>query len=192
MSDRIGFSECWMRQYQDQILSYARRLTGNHADAQEIVQETFLRAHRALTERYSEERIRDLSPRPWLFRIAHNLALNLVRSRRGRREESLSDPHATELVSPLRPGSEPGRRPEIDRMEDALRGLDRGCRAVVLLRFMEEMSYGEIAAVLGTSEAAVRGRVFRALRRLRRLLEESEGDNEMQRGRSPAGRLSNG
>ena len=64
-------------------------------------------------------------------------------------------------------------------MEAALRLLDRGCREVVLLRFMAEMSYGEIAAVLGATEAAVRGRVFRALRRLRRLLKESENDNEM-------------
>ena len=174
-----GLMESWMRQYQDQIFSYAWRLTGNHADAQEIVQDTFLRAHRALMERYSQDRLRDLSPRPWLCRIAHNLALNLLRSRRRRKEESLSDPLVAEPASHLCPGSELSHRQELGRMEAALRLLDRGCREVVLLRFMAEMSYGEIAAVLGATEAAVRGRVFRALRRLRRLLKESENDNEM-------------
>lgn len=177
--DEEGAVETLIRTYQDQIFSYALRLLRNRFDAQEVAQDTFLRGHCALTRLYSEEKCRRLALRPWLFRITHNLVRNRLRSRRGLGQEGLS-----EAFPPDGPMSCHGRNAvqdlisaeERERLERAIGRLNQDYRDVILLRFMEELPYLEIAAVTGVSEAAVRAKVFRALRRLRKLLDESGGE----------------
>src|SRR5437868_14440770 len=84
-----GAVELLVRTYQDQLFGYALRLLQDRSDAQEVTQDAFLRAYQALTRRYGEEQCRALALRPWLFRIARNLAYNRRRARRSAQEEPL-------------------------------------------------------------------------------------------------------
>ena len=173
---------CLVRRYGDGLYGYALRLLGDSGEAQEVVQDAFLRAHTALTSRYSAEQCRTLALRPWLFRITRNLALNRRRAQRGRHEEPLpepdgSHPPALRCDEPL--GARLERQADRARLEQALAGLNASGREAIVLRFVEELSYAEIAAVVGAGEAVVRGRVFRALRHLRAALEKMEADDDL-------------
>ncbi|HEX9067824.1 MAG TPA: RNA polymerase sigma factor, partial [Ktedonobacterales bacterium] len=75
-----GF-ECLVREQQHHVYAFAWSLTGNPQDAEDVSQEAFIRAWRALCG-YDRERIRALRPRPWLFAIAHNVWRNRVRGKR--------------------------------------------------------------------------------------------------------------
>jgi len=177
-----GAIERLVRLYQDALFSYALRLLRDRFDAQEVVQDALLRAIRALTLRYDEERCKDLDLRPWLFRITRNLAYNWRRARRYSAEVPLTETNDS-------PGQSFQSQAAAERMPDdleqqasmqmALDRLSSGVRELILLRFMEEMSYAEIAAVVNSSESSVRGRVFRTLRKLRRALEKIGVRNAM-------------
>lgn len=156
--------------FQDPLYGYACRLLGEPAEAQEATQDVFLRAHRALTVLYDEERCRTLNLRPWLFRIARNLCYNYLRARRARPVEPLPSPdgyHAGPLrIAPVDADSRDARS-RLGDLDRAMAWLSPASRELVELRFVERMSYAEIAAILGGSEAAVRGKVFRTISRLR-------------------------
>jgi RNA polymerase sigma-70 factor (ECF subfamily) len=168
-----GSLEQMIRAYQDQIYAYALRLLRNSFDAQEVTQDVFVGAHRALTLKYDEERCRRLELRPWLFRIMRNLALNRLRARRAVQEEPFSAALREPAVfSGTRAGCGFGNPPDLEELESAQARLKPAARELIVLRFMEGLSYAEIAKVLGTTEASARGKVFRALQRLKLLLRE--------------------
>src|SRR2546428_13437090 len=79
--DLEGCFERLVREYQDRLYSFAHRLTGNSEDAEEIAQDAFVRAYRAM-KTYPTERIRTLSLKAWLYRITLNVARNRMRARR--------------------------------------------------------------------------------------------------------------
>lgn len=154
--------------YQDALFSYAFHLTADQEDARDVTQETFIRAYRTLTAEYDEARCRSLALRPWLFRTLRNLALNRLRARR--RMDAAVSALADEPVAghaSLSPWSRV-------RLEQALRQLDPEDREMILLRFMEEMRYADIASVCGGTEAVLRGRVFRALCKLRVIMKKED------------------
>ncbi|HVT42836.1 MAG TPA: RNA polymerase sigma factor [Thermoanaerobaculia bacterium] len=157
------------------LFNYVRRILLNDQDAQEVVQDTFIRAHHALTRQYTAERCAALALRPWLFRIGRNLAYNKRRDAPGRREEALSQaehPRFRPLVPAVHLVSELEKREEIARLDRAIAGLPSETRELIALRFIEEMSYGEIAKTTGFTEASLRGKIFRSLRLLRDALAE--------------------
>jgi RNA polymerase sigma-70 factor (ECF subfamily) len=172
-----GSVEQLVRCYQDQLFSFALRLLRDPMDAQEVTQDAFIRAIRALTIQYDAERCRNLALRPWLFRITRNLAFNRSRARHLIPEERLepdSNGHKAALLRAEKLQRDP-RPPRVtEALELALKLLNSENRALVLLRFMEEMSYAEIAALLGTTEAAARAKLFRALGKLRGILSRME------------------
>lgn len=171
-----------VRLYQDALFSYALRLLRDRFDAQEVVQDALLKAIRALTLRYDEEKCRGLDLRPWLFRITRNLAFNWRRARRYSAEVPLTEINDS-------PGQLFQSQATVERtlddleqqasMQVALDRLSSGARELILLRFMEEMSYAEIAAIVNSSESSMRGKVFRALRKLRKAVEKMGGRNAM-------------
>jgi RNA polymerase sigma-70 factor (ECF subfamily) len=163
--------------YQDALFSYVLGLLRDPTDAQEVTQDAFLRAYRALASQYDEERCRTLNLRPWLLRIGRNLAYNRLRQRRMAATEPLPEPdgyHEPSLRSPSPSDGNRATREELAELESALARLSRAAREVVQLRFIDGLSYAEIATILGSSESSVRGKVFRALAQLRARLTERE------------------
>ncbi|HVS63518.1 MAG TPA: RNA polymerase sigma factor [Thermoanaerobaculia bacterium] len=167
--------------FEKPLFNYVQRLVPSLPDAQEVVQDTFLRAHKALTRQYSSDRCQSLALRPWLFRIARNLSHNKRRGLRHRVECQMPDDHEQRLA-PLDGVAvlcTVEQRQELERLERAMAALPLASRELVVLRFIEEMSYAEIAATTGQGEAALRGKVFRALQQLRDALARQEDRHAM-------------
>ena len=162
------FSELYRAHLRD-VYSYAYYRVGNHHDAEDLTEQTFLQAYRHFARAQRESDGRPL--RPWLIRIAHNLAANYYRDRSRRPQTTLEDaevvsaPHATEdLVE--------GR----EELEEVLRGVanlpgDR--REALILRFALGMDNREIARALGRSEGATKVLIHRAIRQLEQSLKEA-------------------
>lgn len=159
-------------EYQDRLYGYALRLLRNHFDAQEVTQDAFLNAIHALSTKYDAEKCRNLRLDPWLFRITRNLAYNRLRKRQPD-EVVLPEPSEGETFLPSRPAVAIERLEALENRRKLMKALGlmgTGARELIVLRFVEELSYAEIAVIVGAGESAVRGRVFRALRALRELL----------------------
>jgi RNA polymerase sigma-70 factor (ECF subfamily) len=168
-----GAFERLIERFESSLFSYAHGILQNSFDAQEVVQDAMIRAHKALTKQYDEARCAALALRPWLFRTVRNLSLNKRRSKSRRLEqplETFDDGRIGPFIKPL--ASDLERREEIDMLRRAIALLPVEARELILLRFMEEMSYGEIARTLGGTEASLRGKVFRSLKLLRDALEK--------------------
>jgi RNA polymerase sigma-70 factor (ECF subfamily) len=156
------------------IFGLAFRMTGNEHDAEDIVQETFLRAYRAL--RTFESRANFGT---WLHRVAINCALDHLRRVRRREEEPYSGASEHEEDGePLR--SIPSAAPTPERLllsaelkqklEGAMAELSDRERAAFVMRHFEGSSIGEIGKALGLRETAAKNTVFRAVRKLREAL----------------------
>jgi RNA polymerase sigma-70 factor, ECF subfamily len=168
-----GAFERLIQRFERPLFTYADGILQNAFDAQEVVQDALLRAHKALTRQYDEERCAQLALRPWLFRTVRNLSLNKRRSKRSSLEqplESFDDGRLGPFVH--LEGSELERKEEIELLRRAMALLPVDARELIVLRFMEEMPYSEIAKTVGASEAALRGKVFRSLKLLRDALEQ--------------------
>ena len=168
-----GAFERLIQRFERPLFTYADGILQNAFDAQEVVQDALMRAHKALTRQYDEERCAQLALRPWLFRTVRNLSLNKRRSKRSTLEqplESFDDGRLGPFVH--LEGSELERKEEIELLRRAMALLPVDARELIVLRFMEEMPYAEIAKTVGASEAALRGKVFRSLKLLRDALEQ--------------------
>ena len=151
----------------------AYRMTGNEADAEDVVQETFLRAYRRLGAYESRAHFSS-----WLHRIAANYAIDLLR----RRKRWQTDPvDATEQTSPLT-GDDPGPESrafasEIGiRVEAALTGLTAKERVAFTMRHFEGLSIKQIAAATDNNVNTTKNHIFRAVRKLRKILGPTVGD----------------
>jgi len=155
---------------------------GNAFDAQEVVQDALLRAHDALTRQYDAARARDLALKPWLFRIARNLCFNKRRGKSGRLNEPLAsfdDGRIGPLVPAASVSANVEKQQEREALERAIEQLPSESRELIVLRFMEDMSYADISRTTGLNEASLRGRVFRSLKLLREALSQPEVTHAM-------------
>jgi RNA polymerase sigma-70 factor (ECF subfamily) len=168
-----GALERLIDRFEPALYGYAYGILQNTFDAQEVVQDAILRAHRALTRQYDEARCAALALRPWLFRTVRNLCFNKRRSKTRALEQPL-DTYDDGRIGPFvrEHGSELERRQDAELLGHAMAGLPIDARELIVLRFMEEMSYADIAKTVGSSEASLRGKVFRSLKLLREALEE--------------------
>ena len=168
-----GAFERLIDRFEGPLFGYAESVLQNRFDAQEVVQDALLRAHRALTKQYDAQRCEQLALRPWLFRTVRNLSLNKRRGKRSKLErplEEFDDGRMGPFVN--LEGSDLERKQEVELLRRAIALLPVDARELIVLRFMEEMPYAEIAKTVGTSEAALRGKVFRSLKLLREALEK--------------------
>lgn len=154
------------------LFRLAYRMTGNEQDAEEVVQETFLRAYRGFDRFESRSQ-----PGTWLHRIAVNCALDLLRARqRGAGHRSLEDVEHGEAATELA-ADDPGPdrlvfSSEIQRkIAGALARLTPTERAAFVLRHFEGSSIEQIGRELGISENATKNSIFRAVQKLRQSLE---------------------
>ena len=168
-----GAFERLIQRFERPLFTYADGILQNAFDAQEVVQDALMRAHRALTRQYDEARCAALALRPWLFRTVRNLCLNKRRGKRHQLEQPLSEFDDGRMGPFVHlEGSELERKQEVELLRRAIALLPVDARELIMLRFMEEMSYGEIAKTVGSTEAALRGKVFRSLKLLREALEK--------------------
>lgn len=155
--------EALFRQHQPAVYGWVLRIVRNPAAAEELTVETFWRIYQAHA-RFDPGR----GFEPWARRIATRAALDWLRSRRA------DAPFCEELVAdPAAPAADPGLAAELRRQTAlAFHRLPPRLRVAAVLALVEERPYKEVAAALGISVAAVKLRVFRALRRLRKDLEK--------------------
>ncbi|HXZ99316.1 MAG TPA: sigma-70 family RNA polymerase sigma factor [Candidatus Binatia bacterium] len=176
--DRDAFTTLVIR-YQDRLYTMALRLTGNPADAADVVQEAFTRAFRNV------EGLRGATVRPWLFRVTMNCARDVHRQHSRRPAEALDDEEGRVIELP-----DPGLGPEATILQreraaavrDALLTLPHDFRVAVVLRDVNQLSYEEMAETLGVPLGTVKSRISRAralllaqLRRCPAIFPEAEG-----------------
>ena len=166
--------ETLVTRHQQRIHRLAFRLTGGEADAQDVLQETFLAAYRGIGSFRGASRFST-----WLFRIATNAARMQRRSRSRRPAEPLDEylprfdaegRHAAtpeELAAASRAEEILDRKLLAERAREGLERLPEGHREAFVLRDLEEMTTEEVAELLGISSAGVRQRVHRARLMLR-------------------------
>jgi RNA polymerase sigma-70 factor (ECF subfamily) len=162
-------------EYQRRLYGFALRMTGNREDAEEIVQDAFVRAYRALGKMPPEQR-RDLRLQPWLYTITLNVTRNRLRSKRPASValDALADPDAllrnSDEPKPLQPEAILEQNADVAAVERALLQLPMHLRAAATLRFIEGRSHPEIAEILHQPIGTVKSHVHRAVRILRRIL----------------------
>lgn len=148
-----------IRRYQRMIYALTYRMSGSATDAEDLTQETFIRAHQQLALFRAEAKFSS-----WLYRIAINRCLNW-RQRAARREELQNHwQQEQQLHSTPAPG---GRH---EQVQAALMQLPPKQRAAVALTIYDGLSHAEAARVLGCSETTVSWRLFAARAKLKRLL----------------------
>jgi RNA polymerase sigma-70 factor (ECF subfamily) len=152
-----------MLAHRDEIYRYAWRMVGDRQDAQDLTQETFLRAYRAF------ERLEpDSNVRAWLYRIATNACLTFLKRRGRERSVSLDAAWPSEALSHTEtPLDRVGRLELLREVAQAVEGLPPRQRAAIVQRKYQGLSYAEIAASLGCSEQTARAHVYQGMRKLR-------------------------
>ena len=150
------------REHLRDVYSYCYYRIGNHHDAEDLTEQTFLQAYRHFERARRESDGRPL--RPWLIRIAHNLAANYHRDRSRRPTAALDNvepvehPHGTEQVVEGR-----------ERMRAVMAGIDKLAddrREALIMRFSLGMSNREIARALGRTDGATKVLIHRAIKQL--------------------------
>jgi len=160
IGDRSAWEELY-RQYNPPLGYYLRRLTGSDSTADDVQQEVWLTVVRNIPRLKSPEAFT-----VWLYRIARSKAMNRMTAQE--RHVSLEE---ETLARPEAPEDEPFSPQDAARVHAALDRLSPGHRDVLLLRFMEELSYEQIAEVVGCSVGTVRSRIHYAKGALRHELE---------------------
>jgi RNA polymerase sigma-70 factor (ECF subfamily) len=162
-----AFTDLYRTHLRD-VYSYAYYKVGNHHDAEDLTEQAFLQAYRHFERARRESNGRPL--RPWLIRIAHNLASNYYRDRARRPESNIdaveppAHPHETERVVEGREEL----REVIARLDD----LPDDRREALIMRFALGMDNREIARALGRSDGATKVLIHRAIKQLEELMSD--------------------
>ena len=164
------FSELYKAHLRD-VYSYSYYRIGNHHDAEDITEQTFLQAYRHFERARSESNGRPL--RPWLIRIAHNLAANYYRDRSRRPQSPLEDSEAT-LATTHDTESLVEGRDELTRVLAGVAQLPEERREALIMRFALQMDNREIARAMGKTDGATKVLIHRAIRQLESIMHEQE------------------
>jgi len=156
------------------IYNYIFYRIGSEADAEDLTARVFHRAFGHI-EKYQEKGVPFTA---WLYRIAHNLTANWYRDTRRRKEVSLEDhtdlPHQAEL-----PERELEKTQEKEVLLNAIRRLPPDRQQLILLKYLEDLSNGEIAVIMGKTEGAIKSLYHRSLIALREQVMEISGTGEL-------------
>ena len=172
--DEQAFTEM-VRDYQDRVFAIVYRMVGDRAEAEDVAQEVFVTVFKSIDSFRGESKFST-----WLFRIATNHTKNRLKylaRRHHKKKSSIDDEYEREMKTPL---SEISPRPdrlaegaEMERViKEALAALDEDQRAILVFRDIEQLSYAEIADILGVREGTVKSRLFRARAALQQKINE--------------------
>jgi RNA polymerase sigma-70 factor (ECF subfamily) len=168
--DKDGF-RLLVERHSRSVFRLAYRLTGNSEDAEDVVQETFLRAYKQLQNFESRA-----SFGTWLYRIAANYSLDLIRSRKRHQDSCPAGDDEGDILLSI-PTTAPGPDRVAygvqveERIANAMAQLSEQERTAFVLRHFEGFSIEEIAANLGLGASAAKHSIFRAVQKLRKALE---------------------
>jgi RNA polymerase sigma-70 factor (ECF subfamily) len=170
--DRRAFGQL-VRAHQRRVFACAVQMLADRGEAEDAVQETFLRAYRAIARFDGRS---ELST--WLYRICVNVCLNLLRKRRRVKASDIADPRIPEpKADPDTSGTDPSRTVETaelqKRLANALDGLSPSLRTTVVLVLIQGLPHKEASEILGCPEGTVAWRIHEARRRLKIALAES-------------------
>ena len=164
-----AFEELYRAHLRD-VYSYAYYRVGNHHDAEDLTEQTFLQAYRHFERAQEESQGRPL--RPWLIRIAHNLAANLYRDRSRKPQTHIDDTttlSATHTTEDLVEG-----RDELARILEGVKQLPDDRREALIMRFALGMDNREIARAMGRTDGATKVLIHRAIRQLEGIVQKDE------------------
>jgi RNA polymerase sigma-70 factor (ECF subfamily) len=176
-----SFSELYRTHLRD-VYSYAYYRVGNHHDAEDLTEQTFLQAYRHYERALRESDGRPL--RPWLIRIAHNLAANYYRDRARRPESAIEDaavisaPHTTETLVE--------GREELEHIIAGVQQLPDDRREALIMRFALGMDNREIARALGRSDGATKVLLHRAIKQLEGIVGDNGSGPDGEQGENEA------
>jgi RNA polymerase sigma-70 factor (ECF subfamily) len=149
--------------YQDRVFNLAVRLLGNQADAADVSQEAFITVFRKIHEFRFSSRFYT-----WLYRVVYNLCMDQRRRAPGGPLPASANESADSVLARI-PDPAPTPSEQVSEgesrtraVENALRRLSEPLRVAIVLRYMEDLQYGEIADVLGCSVGTVKSRLSRA------------------------------
>jgi len=165
------FTELYRTHLRD-VYSYAYYRIGNHHDAEDLTEQTFLQAYRHFERAQRESDGRPL--RPWLIRIAHNLAANYYRDRSRRPQTQLED--ASVVSAPYGTEELAEGREELKEVLAGVSKLPDDRREALIMRFALDMDNREIARALGRTEGATKVLLHRAIKQLEQGLSEDTDD----------------
>jgi RNA polymerase sigma factor (sigma-70 family) len=149
-----GAFEAIVDRYQGRLLGFCRQMLGSTEDAEDVLQEVFVNAYRAML---ADER--EINLRPWLYRIARNRCLNLLRKPTADAQESMDMVPTVEAASTA---EKVHNREEFRQLLTDVGKLPETQRSALLLREMDAMSYEEIAQAMETSVPSVKSLLVRA------------------------------
>ena len=153
-SGNAGAFETIVDRYQPRLLGFCRQMLGSTEDAEDVLQEVFVNAYRAML---ADER--EINLRPWLYRIARNRCLNHLRKPTADAQESMD---MVPVVEAATTAEKVSNREEFRQLLDDVGKLPETQRSALLLREMDAMSYEEIASTMETSVPSVKSLLVRA------------------------------
>lgn len=163
----VDYFSCLYQRYEARLLRYIQRISKvTREDAEDILQESFLKVWKGL---YSFDSGLKLSS--WLYRIVHNEVISSWRKNHGITQDSLTEWRATDVQTAGESGDSAGEDEE--KIRQAIAGLPEKYRTVLVLKYLEEMSYEEISDVLKIPEGTVATRLNRARKALGITVEET-------------------
>jgi len=169
----VGAYDELVRRYQERIYATVYHMTSNHEDANDLVQETFIKAYRALKTFKG-----DSSFYTWVYRIAVNKTINFLKQRKNRLHMSLNDvdfnaendPDLVALVSEKTPRRALNLAELQDKLNAAMLKLSEHHRMVVTLHDIQGLSHEEIGEIMNCNIGTVRSRLFYARQQLQAYL----------------------
>ena len=168
--DRNAFGRLVMK-YQNRVLALAYDLTGNYEDAKDVAQNAFIKAYEKLSLFRENARFST-----WLYRVTYNAAIDFYRQRKKKSHQSLDhmvsirDAGLNESKFTVAASQDIERKELSKVLESALDELSLQQKTATTLKYMHEKSTSEIAEIMGCTESTVRNHIFRALKRLKNIM----------------------
>ena len=164
-----------VRRYQERIYATIYHMTSNHEDANDLAQDTFIKAYQALKSFKGGS-----SFYTWIYRIAVNKTINFLKQRKNRSHMSLNDldfnaehdPDLVALVSDKTPRRDAGLSELQEKLNEAMQRLSEPHRLVVTLHDVQGLAHEEIAEIMGCTIGTVRSRLFYARQQLQGYLSD--------------------
>ena len=166
--DEAAFNEI-VKKYQKKIYWHARRMTGNHLDADEVVQEVLI----VIYDNLKKFRFQS-SLYTWIYRITSTRTLNFLNRSKFKRFIGIEDSNAQELNAPDDIIDDFEQREKFAQLEKKLQTLPSKQREVFIMRNFDDMSYKEISEITGRSEGGLKANYFHAVNKLTELMKEDE------------------